>query len=94
MRCLTTTEWIEFGVFCLGFFFPLVRTEESHVPDYSSLCLWIKKDRARDPTAGWFLWIIWVGQAEEATLDHRESVHLADGVLKQYLPVCCNHSCM
>lgn len=30
-----------------------------------------KKDRARDPTAGWFLWIIWVGQAEEAMLDHR-----------------------
>lgn len=53
-----------------------------------------KKDRARDPTAGWFLWIIWVGQAEEAMLDHRESVHLADGVLKQYLPVYCSHSCM
>lgn len=92
MRCLTTMERIEFGVFCL--FSLSVRTEQSHVPDYNSLCLLIKKDRARDPTAGWFLWIIWVGQAEEAMLDHRESVHLADGVLKQYLPVCCNHSCM
>lgn len=31
-----------------------------------------KKDRARrDPPAGWFVQIIWVGQAEEAVLGHR-----------------------
>lgn len=31
----------------------------------------IKKTRQRDPPAGWFVWVFWAGQAEEAVLGHR-----------------------